>query len=277
MDHETNQSGDFFSLPCWEIKGDRVFKDGLDIGSPPSSTIYFYEQTLPPSRPSRKLPEGVQIKSVNLTPDPKIPEPCPSVLTEEQFSALYNSIAKVSSWWPMTAIKDGWDYWHLFHESDVHVMYRENMPVGFIALERDQKKRDEVKVLFVGVIPSCQGQGLGGLLFDYAIDLAWHQQGETIHRVSLDTVPENDRMIVYDRPCSSMYKKKGFQLYDIQTCKPGDPGLTLNQFNLPSYWEGVDMKRQEAHLIKVFDVDACHQKSLVSPLIPKKRHTGPGI
>lgn len=263
-----------YVMPRWKIENETIFINDRAVGALPAVDIAFYEQEAPPGKLLRDLPEGVEIKRVDFSKKESAAQ-SPDQITESQFAALYNAIAKASDWWPITKDK-GWDWQSLFYNTDVYVMYRDNKPVGFYALDHQLKDDPTgVKLLYIGVIPSQHGQKLGGHLIDHAMAKGWSredmQDGLKTTHLLLDTVPQHDVMLAYGKPCATLYESRGFQLNRTERCTPGDPGTTMNQFNFPAYWKDIDVRDLENHLNEKFHAHPATPEATAAVTVTVKR------
>lgn len=161
----------------------------------------------------------------------------PRVLTIQQFHALYEAIASSSGWWPLADAR--WDSRTCFAKLEKYVMYLDDMPIGFGALERNSGGADITRIVFVGIIPSMQGYRFGNYLFSFVNHLA--REGGT-EVVVLNTAPAFDRMKGTGKPeqsAAKMYLGAGFKLVRtemIDAKQMATAGEKLEMLNLPAYY-----------------------------------------
>ncbi len=86
---------------------------------------------------------------------------------------------------------------------DVLVLYVEGQPAGFAELDR--RRRGQVELAYLGLMPPFIGQGLGPCLLDAAVRRAWAARPR---RLCVDTC-------TLDHPSAlRTYEKAGFAMYD---------------------------------------------------------------
>lgn len=162
----------------------------------------------------------------------------PRVLSFAQFRTLYEAISSSSGWWPLADTR--WDSTRFFSRLEKYVMYLDQMPIGFGALERQCGAADTTRIVFVGITSGMQGYRFGNYLFNFINHLAW--EGGT-QLVVLGTAPEFDRMKGAGKPeqsAAKMYVRAGFTLVrtDIIDARTmAISGTHLETLNLPSYYK----------------------------------------
>ncbi len=205
----------------------------INIGAPSAQSITYYERTSPPTNAPKADPiGGLEVKLTKIGP-----EHANDQVSWEQFSALYNACGRSSSWWP-TADRD-WKAKELFSKLDNYIIYHNGKPVGFTSIDRqpEGEQPNTVKAVYIGIIPSMRGKGVGSYLFDQQMKHAW--EGGT-KRVIFDTATEHDHMISRDGgtiPAATFFsEQRGFTKYKEESCSPDTKGITLNQLNLKNFW-----------------------------------------
>jgi hypothetical protein len=162
----------------------------------------------------------------------------PKVLTLEQFCVLYDAIASSSGWWPLWDSR--WEWRGYFASLEKYVMYLDDMPIGFGALERHFGEENITRIVFVGIVPGMQGYRFGNYLFNFINHLA--REGGT-EVVVLSTAPEYDTMKGAGKPeqsAAKMYVKAGFQLVRtdfVDARAMATYGRNLETLNLPAYYK----------------------------------------
>lgn len=161
----------------------------------------------------------------------------PRVLGVRQFCALYNAIASSSGWWPLADSR--WRWQEFFTNLEKYVMYLDEMPIGFGALERLPARSNVTRIVFVGIIPSMQGYRFGNYLFNFINHLAKEGGAEL---VLLSTAPEFDTMKGTGKPeqsASKMYIRAGFRLVQtdiVDARRMATFARSLETLNLPAYY-----------------------------------------
>lgn len=187
----------------------------------------------------------------------------PKVLSRQQFHALYNAIASSSGWWPLADLR--WDSWSYFSNLEKYVMYLDDMPIGFGALDRNSDGTGVTRIVFVGVTNSMQGYRFGFYLFNFLNHLA--REGDT-HSVVLNTAPEFDVMRGAGKPKQSavkMYLAAGFRLIRTDTIdakQVAASGQHLQTLNLPAYYRNHPQFAKEALLKRLCEEFHCRMPRL---------------
>lgn len=182
----------------------------------------------------------------------------PRVLRIAQFRALYDAIASSSGWWPLADTR--WDWIPYFARLEKYVLYLDDMPIGFGAIERNSGARNVTRIVFVGVIPSMQGYRFGNFLFNFLNHLA--RAGET-EIVVLNTAPEFDRMKGVGKPeqsATKMYLAAKFQLVRTETAdarQMAERGEKLEALNLPAYYKNHPAFSRDALAQRLCSEFAC--------------------
>ena len=95
---------------------------------------------------------------------------------------------------------------------EIYVLYVAGVPVGFAELDR--RRKDEVELAHLGMIPEYAGRGLGTYLLGWAVDQAWSKR---IRRLWVRTSN-------HDHPKAlPTFQKAGFEPYDQQASFIDDP------------------------------------------------------
>lgn len=86
--------------------------------------------------------------------------------------------------------------------TQVHVLYYDGSPAGYVELNRDSKR--SVEIAYFGLREEYMGRGLGKHLLSYGIQQAWAMGAERIwlHTCNLD-----------GPHALSNYQKRGFRIY----------------------------------------------------------------
>jgi hypothetical protein len=218
--------------------------------------------------PSRRLIQRLTVMPVELagengavadSPGTKKPR----VLSLGQFQALYDAIASSSGWWPLADSR--WDWPTYFCRLEKYVMYLDELPVGFGALDRSSDGLNVTRIVFVGIVPAMQGYRFGIYLFNFINHLAREGGTETI---VLNTAPEFDRMKGTGKPEQSavkMYLNAGFRLVrtDIVDARRAAANAhKLESLNLPAYYKNNPLFTREHLIQKLCDEFHCRKPHL---------------
>lgn len=132
---------------------------------------------------------------------------------------LYNTIGQDWLWYERRQMAD--DALAAIIRDDrvsVDVLYCGGVPAGYCEL--DARKRPDVEVAYLGLMPEFIGRGLGRYIVDWAVDAAWDQEPDRvwIHTCNLD------------HPAAlPTYQKAGFTVFNRETVTIPNPRL------LPSF------------------------------------------
>ena len=228
-----------------------------DIGRPADITIHHYQQTQRPydhterktnkPRPRNFFPSRRTIARTSVLPIEieggsgairAVPETArPTVLSVRQFHSVYNAIASASGWWPLADSR--WDSRRYFASLEKYVMYLDELPIGFGALDRNNDGDGVTRIVFAGIITAMQGRKFGNLLFNHLNAMAW--KGGAC-RVVLNTAPEYDVMKgagkLENKPAAEMYKRRGFyptRMERVDAHRVAEAGH-IYKLNLPAYY-----------------------------------------
>lgn len=158
----------------------------------------WYLEMLSPGNLRPKLIEHPQLTIQQAT------IPCP------EFSYfLYTSVGGAWYWLDRLAwSRDRWLAYLNRSEVETWVAYVAGTPAGYIELEAQPK--DDIKIVYFGLLPIFVGQGLGGHLLTVGTQRAWDLGA---HRVWVHTC-NLDGPHAYKN-----YESRGFQLYKTETHK----------------------------------------------------------
>ena len=190
----------------------------------------------------------------------------PRVLTFSQLRALYDAIASSSGWWPLADSR--WDSRSYLSKLEKYLVYLDDLPIGFGALERNSGGVNITRIVFVGIIPSMQGYRFGNYIFNFINHLAW-DGGTDI--VVLNTAPEFDRMKGTGKPeqsAAKMYLAAKFKLVRtemIDARKMASSGEKLEMLNLPGYYKNHPAFTREVLLKRL-----CEEFHCRIPYLPDK-------
>ena len=95
---------------------------------------------------------------------------------------------------------------------EIHVLYVAGVPAGFAELDR--RRKDEVELVHLGMIPEYAGRGLGTYLLGWAVDQAW---SKPVRRLWVRTSNHDHHMAL------ATFQKVGFEPYDQQASLIDDP------------------------------------------------------
>lgn len=191
--------------------------------------------------------------------------PLPRVLSLSQFRALYEAISSSSGWWPLADSR--WESTAFFARLEKYVMYLDQMPIGFGALERQCGPADATRIVFVGIVSGMQGYRFGNYLFNFINHLAW--EGGT-QAVVLSTAPEFDRMKGAGKPeqsAAKMYVRAGFTLVRtdiIDARMMATSGKNLETLNLPAYYKDQQNFEWDSLSKRLCEAFQCKQPYLPS-------------
>lgn len=189
--------------------------------------------------------------------------PRPRVLRTGQFQVLYEAIATSSGWWPLA--DERWNWIPYFARLEKYVLYLDDMPIGFGALERNSGSQNVTRIVFVGVIPSMQGYRFGNYLFNFINHLA--RAGDT-EKVVLNTAPEFDTMKGAGKPeqsAAKMYLASKFQLVRTEVVDARQMALRgekLESLNLPGYYKNHPAFTREILVRRLCQEFGCRQPHL---------------
>lgn len=171
---------------------------------PSEETIHYLEMTDPGAlRPAR--PPAIPYKLVQAE------LPCP------EFSRFLYTAAG-GDWFWIDRLEWTYQQWYDYVTHPGHetwVAYVNGTPAGYFELENNG--RDEVELVFLGLLPQFSGLGLGGALLTDAVYRAWTLKPR---RLWLHTCS-------FDHPAALQnYMSRGFQLVRTemhQKCMPSEP------------------------------------------------------
>ena len=182
----------------------------------------------------------------------------PRVLSRRQFQTLYDAIASSSGWWPLADRR--WDSRACFARLEKYVMYLDDMPIGFGAIERNSGGPNITRIVFVGILPSMQGYRFGNYLFYFINHLAWDGGTEA---VVLNTAPQFDTMKGAGKPeqsAAKMYLSAKFKLVrteSIDARQQAIRGEKLEMLNLPAFYKNHPRFSRDSLLKRLCDEFHC--------------------
>jgi len=170
---------------------------------------------------------AVTITALEMTARPTRPAPAPPRLnspvmlvhaerpTISFYRYLYNTVGEDWLWYERRILDDA-ALGAIIHDDDVfvYVLYTGGVPAGYVEL--DCRRRPDIEVAYVGLIPEFIGQGLGWRLVNWAIESAWSREPD---RVWIDTCS-------LDHPAAlPLYQKAGFTPFGQRTIEIPNPRL----------------------------------------------------
>ncbi|GMQ90644.1 MAG: GNAT family N-acetyltransferase [Gammaproteobacteria bacterium] len=130
---------------------------------------------------------------------------------------LYNGVGKPWLWYERRDMNDRALQAVVQHPHvEVHVLYLEGVPAGYIELDR--RAADEVEIAYFGLMPEFIGRQLGRFLLEQGLVEAWRTWPKRVwvHTCSLD-----------HSSAIALYQSVGFVPYKQETVIIDDPRKTV--------------------------------------------------
>jgi len=148
----------------------------------PVRTVYM-EMVL---RPEIKVefPENVYIRKIEN-------------INIDVYKSIYKQVGEKWGWTGRLIISDKELQKKLDDSNDeIYILFFENEIAGFFELLRHDAKN--VELVYMGLIPNCIGKGLGKILLNYSIQMAWAEQTERfwLHTCEFD---HKDAFKIYEK------------------------------------------------------------------------------
>ena len=160
----------------------------------------FLEMTRPPGRPA--LHRGGKLTLLRAERS-----------TASFYRYLYNTVGGPWLWHERRCWSDD-ELIAVIHsaEVEIHVLYVAGVPAGFAELDR--RRKDEVELVYLGVIPEFSGRGLGTYLLGWTVDQAWSKPTRRLWVC----------MSNHDHPAAlAAFQRAGFEPYDQESAIIDDP------------------------------------------------------
>jgi GNAT superfamily N-acetyltransferase len=167
------------------------------------STVTYLEMTTPASTQVPVPPTNVYLTGV-LTPSVPF------------YRSLYDGIGEPWLWIDRRRMSDP-ELASIIRDPlvEVHVLYADGAPAGYVELDR--RSPPDIEIAYLGVMPGQIGKGLGTFLLTSALALAW---GRDPRRVWVHTCD-------HDHPdAPRFYQKGGLVPYREEVDMVADPRLT---------------------------------------------------
>ncbi len=168
-------------------------------------TITRLEMTEKPARPAGHPPHGIQVALLRARHP-----------TVAFYRFLYNNVGAEWLWYERRAMDD--DTLAAIVQDDeveIYVLYVDGVPAGYAELDR--RRKPEIELTYIGLMPEFIGRGLGDFLLSAAIDTAWSYEPSRLW-IHTNT---------FDHPSAlPLYQRHGFTAYDQEQKIVPDPRLT---------------------------------------------------
>jgi len=148
----------------------------------PVKTI-FMEMKLKPTF-ELQFPENVEIKKI-------------ANINIYLYKSIYKQVGEIWGWTGRLIISDEELQIKLNDsKNEIYILFSENKIAGFFEIYRHSPK--EVELVYMGLIPDFIGKGLGKLLLNYSIEMAWTNETEKfwLHTCEFD---HKDALKVYEK------------------------------------------------------------------------------
>ncbi|MEX0693818.1 MAG: GNAT family N-acetyltransferase [Rhodospirillales bacterium] len=166
------------------------------------TVITWLEMAAPPTSPPPPSPLGPH--AIMRADNP----------TVSFYRYLYNTVGHDHLWWERRALTDEQLRDAVCAENvDVFVLYVAGVPAGYFELGHDAEK-NEIDLVYFGLIPEFIGQRYGAFLLRMAIDEAWQRRPA---RLTVNTC-------TLDHPNAlQLYQRAGFEVYEQKKRMIPDP------------------------------------------------------
>jgi GNAT superfamily N-acetyltransferase len=186
-------------------------------------------------------------------------------ISKAQLMAIQTLVGNHSTWWPISDYSD-WELAEVFGKLELNVVWLNGCPVGIVHWDYSGRADEGVaKVVFLGLDPAVQGQGLGrGLVHAVMSDA----MDRGVQAICLDTVAHRDNRAQTGKAVSGgrlpsaheVYLKSGFKMVGIKVIDPGnkklleEEGLKVNQLNGPLEYGVSDLRPLREAVYEAFGV-----------------------
>jgi GNAT superfamily N-acetyltransferase len=186
-------------------------------------------------------------------------------ISKAQLIAIHTLVGNHSTWWPVSDYSD-LVLEEVFGDLELNVVWLNGCPVGIAHLDYSMRSDEAVaKVVFLGLDPAVQGQGLGRELVHGVMSDAMDRG---VQAICLDTVAHRDSRAQTGKAVSGgrlpsaheVYVKSGFKMVGIKVIDPANPkqleeeGLALNQLNGPLEYGVSDVRPLREAVYEAFGV-----------------------
>ncbi len=169
---------------------------------PIETVVTYLEMTAPPSH--AKLPPGLVKLALLRAEQP----------TVSFYRYLYDAVGGAWSWVDRKRLSDD-ELAAIIHDDavEIYVLYLAGVPAGYAEL--DLRKKPEIELAYMGLVPEAIGKGLGPYLLDRVIRRAWQESPTRlwVHTCTLD-----------HPKALALYQRFGFKPY-MQRTEYLDPEL----------------------------------------------------
>lgn len=139
------------------------------------TVVTYLEMTAPPDRPPASPPRpGLEVRHAKA---------CPVSF----YRYLYEAVGSPWTWTARRLLADDELARILADpEVEVHVLYADGVPAGYVELDR--RRPPDIEIAYFGLLPEFIGEGLGRYLLDWAIACAWRAEPARLwlHTCDLD-------------------------------------------------------------------------------------------
>lgn len=136
---------------------------------------------------------------------------------------LYDSVGAPWLWYERRVIDDATLAAQVIDPKiEIYVLYVHGTPAGYFELNR--RDEPDIELAYFGLMPDFIGQGLGGYLLRTAIETAWAYKPDRLW-VNTCTLDHPDAL--------GVYKKSGFEPYDVVKKQIDDPRILKPDLNWP--------------------------------------------
>jgi GNAT superfamily N-acetyltransferase len=186
-------------------------------------------------------------------------------ISKAQLMAIQTLVGNHSTWWPISDYSD-LALAEVFGKLELNVVWLNGCPVGIVHWDYSARADEGVaKVVFLGLDPAVQGQGLGRELVHGVMSDAMDRG---VQAICLDTVARRDSRAQKGKTVSGgrlpsaheVYLKSGFKMMGILVIDPGnkqqleEEGLAVNQLNGPLEYGLSDLRPLREAVYESFGV-----------------------